>query len=123
MSYYCHITPGRLRIKTPVIKQNPGEIDRVREILESLSGVDAVSINALTGSITINHSGCAADSDWILNILKEKGYYKISSIDEQEHPIQAVASRFGATLGKAIVGAAVEKALEGLMLSLLAFLV
>ena len=123
MGYYCHITPGRLRIKTPIIKQNPAEIEKVRGLLLSVSGVDAVSINVLTGSITINHSGNASDPESILNILEEKGYYKTSATDEQEHPIETVVSRVGTTVGKAIVGAVVEKAFEGSMLSLLAFLV
>ena len=123
MSYYCHITPGRLRVKTPIIKQNPVEIEKVRGLLQSVSGVDAVSINALTGSITINHSGCATDSESILNMLEEKGYYKTSPTEELEHPIETVVSRVGTTVGKAILGAVVEKAFEGSMLSLLAFLV
>ncbi len=123
MSYYHHSTPGRLRIKTPIIKQNPVEIEKVRGMLQALSGVDAVSINALTGSITINYSGCATGSESILSILKEKGYYRISPIEEQEHPFETVASKVGTTVGKAIVGACVEKAFEGSMLSFLALLI
>jgi copper chaperone CopZ len=123
MSYYCHITPGRLRIKTPIIKQNPIEIERVRELLHSLPGVDAVSINALTGSVTINHSGSQTDAGSILNVLEKNGYYKISQTMEQEHPIETVVSKVGTTVGRAILGAAVEKVFEGSMLSLLALLV
>ncbi len=123
MSYYCHSTPGRLRIKTPVIKQNPVEIEKVRGTLQALPGVDTLSINALTGSITINYSGGATDSESILSILKEKGYYRIPSIEEQEQPFETVASKVGTTVGKAIVGALVEKAFEGSMLSFLALLI
>lgn len=123
MSYYCHSTPGRLRIKTPIVKQNPVEVEKVRGMLESLSGVDAVSINALTGSITINYSGSATDSESILSILKEKGYYRISPIEEQEHPVEDAVSKVGTAMGKAIVGAFVEKAFEGSMLSFLALLI
>ncbi|MGO9019351.1 MAG: HMA2 domain-containing protein [Syntrophobacteraceae bacterium] len=123
MSYYCHSTPGRLRIKTPIVKQNPVEVEKVRGMLESLSGVDAVSINALTGSITINYSDCETDSESILSILEEKGYYRISSLEEQEHPIETAVSKVGTTVGKVLVGAFVEKAFEGSMLSFLALLV
>ena len=123
MSYYCHSTPGRLRIKTPIIKQNPVEIEKVRGTLQALSGVDAVSINALTGSITINYSDCETDSESILSILEEKGYYRISSSKEQEHPIETAVSKVGTTVGKVLVGAFVEKAFEGSMLSFLALLV
>jgi len=123
MSYYCHSTPGRLRIKTPIVKQNPVEVEKVRGMLESLSGVDAVSINALTGSITINYSDCKTDSESILSILEEKGYYRISSLEDQEHPIETAVSKVGTTVGKVLVGAFVEKAFEGSMLSFLALLV
>ena len=123
MSYYCHSTPGRLRIKTPIIKQNQVEIEKVRAMLEALSGVEAVSINALTGSITINYSDWATDSESILSILKEKGYYRISPIEEQEHPIEIAVSKVGTAMGKAIVGVFVEKAFEGSMLSFLALLI
>ena len=123
MTFYCHSTPGRLRIKTPIIKQNPVEIEKVREILQSLYGIDNFSINALTGSITINYSCCATDSESILSILKEKGYYRISPAEEQEHPIETIVSKVGTTVGKALVGAFVQQAFEGSMLSFLAFLV
>ncbi len=123
MSYYCHNTPGRLRIKTPIVKQNPVEVEKVRGMLQALSGVDAVSINALTGSITINYSDSVTDSESILSILEEKGYYKILSSEEQEHPIETAVSKVGTTVGKVILGAFVEKAFEGSMLSFLALLV
>jgi copper chaperone CopZ len=123
MGYYCHSTPGRLRIKTPIIKYNPAKIEKVRGMLQSLSGVDAVSINALTGSITINYNDCATDSESILNTLREEGYYRISRIEEQEHPLETAVSKVGTTVGKALIGAFVEKAFEDSMLSFLAFLV
>jgi copper chaperone CopZ len=123
MSYYCHRTPGRLRIKTPIIKQNPVEIEKVRALLQCLPGVGEVSVNALTGSVTISYSDCETEAESILEILRERGYYRFSTIEEREHPIETAVSRVGATLGKAILGAAVEKAFEGSMLSFLALLV
>jgi hypothetical protein len=53
-------TPGRLRIKTPIIKRNPAEIDKVGRLLQSLPAVDSFDIKAVTGSITINYTYCAA---------------------------------------------------------------
>ena len=89
------------------------EIEKVRAMLQALPGVDAVSINALTGSIIINYSDWATDSESILSILKEKGYYEILPIEEQEHPIETAVSKVGTFMGKAIVGVFVEKAFEG----------
>jgi hypothetical protein len=123
MSYYCHITPGRLRIKTPTIKQNPAEIEKIRELLGSFPEIDAVSINSLIGSVTINYSGSQRNCESILKVLEEKGYYKSSQAENKEHLFETVVSRAGLTLGRLILGAAVEKALEGSMLSFLALLV
>ena len=123
MSFYCHSTPGRLRIKTPIIKQNPAEIEKVREILESLQGVDNFSISALTGSITINYTDRKIDSESILKVLQEKGYYRILPLEEQEDPMQTAVSKVGETVGKALIGAFVQQAFEGSMLSFLALLV
>jgi len=123
MSYYCHITPGRLRIKTPIIRQNPAEIEKVRQLLHSFPGIDSFSINDLTGSVTINYSSSQTDCKSILEVLEEKGYYKVARTEEKEDPIETVVSRVGPTLGRVILGAAVEKVFEGSMLSFLALLV
>lgn len=126
MSCYCHITPGRLRVKTPIIRQNAGEAEKVRRMLQSTPGVENVCVNALTGSITVYHCGSETDSESILSVLKENGCYKVS--EEHDAPagdrhLESLVSRIGATVGKVILGAVVEKALEGSMLSFLAFLV
>ncbi|MDR3555150.1 MAG: hypothetical protein P4L55_10385 [Syntrophobacteraceae bacterium] len=121
MNCYCHITPGRLRVKTAVIRQNAGEAEKVDAMLRAMPGIDTVSVNALTGSITVLHGGSAAESESILSVLKDKGYFKVS--EERNHPMESLLSRFGATVGKVVLGAVVEKAFEGSMLSFLAFLV
>ena len=58
-----------------------------------------------------------------MNILREKGYFKVSRIKEQEHPIETAVSKVGTTVGKVLVGAFVRKAFENSMLSFLALLV
>jgi hypothetical protein len=59
----------------------------------------------------------------ILKLLEEKGYYRILPLEEQEHPMEAAVSKVGETVGKALVGAFVQQAFEGSMLSFLALLV
>jgi hypothetical protein len=58
-----------------------------------------------------------------LKILEKKGYYRISPLEEQEYPMQTAVSKVGETVGKALVGAFVQQAFEGSMLSFLALLV
>jgi copper chaperone CopZ len=123
MSYYCHSTPGRLRIKTPVVRRNPAEIEKARGLLQSLPGVDSFDINAVTGSITINYTDRATGPESILDALKEKGYFKVCETEEPDHRVETVVSKAGTVVGKAILGVFVEKAFENSMLSFLALLV
>jgi hypothetical protein len=119
MSYYCHNTPGRLRIKTPIIKRNPVEIRKVGNILDSVSGINSFSINDLTGSIIIKYNPNAIDSESILNMLGEKGYFHPDRIAENNAFSEETISKAGRVIGKALVGACVEMAFEGSVLAYL----
>jgi copper chaperone CopZ len=123
MSYYCHSTPGRLRIKTPVIWRNPAEIAKAHRLLQSLPGVDAFDINPVTGSITINYTDWETGPEPILDALREKGYFKAPQNEEPDNRVETVVSKAGTAVGKAILGACVEKVFESSMLSFLALLV
>ncbi len=43
MSYYVHNVPGRLRVKTPVIKSSELMAARVEQEVSSIDGVTAVT--------------------------------------------------------------------------------
>ncbi len=119
MPHYSRETPNQDTDN----QAEPCENRASAQIARIFSGVETVSINALTGSIIINYSDCTTSAESILDILREKGYYHISQEEQPERAIETVVSRVGTTVGKFILGAAVEKAFEGSMLSLLAFLV
>jgi hypothetical protein len=97
-------------------------VDKARRLLQSLREIDAFDINPVTGSITITYSDCTADAESILDVLKESGYLQAFRKEEQ-HSIEIAVSKIGTTVGKLLVGAFVEKAFEGSMLSFLALLV
>jgi len=122
MSYYCHNTPVRLRVKTPIIKRNPVAIRKVSDILDCVSGIDSFSINDLTGSIIIRYNPSAVDSGSILNTLGEKGYYDPKKAEESNLFSEETLSKAGRLIGKALVGACVEKAFEGSVLGYLAII-
>lgn len=122
MSYYCHNTPGRLRVKTPIIKRNPVAIRQVGDILDSVSGINSFSINDLTGSIIIKYNPSAVDSKSILNTLGEKGYYAPEKAEENNLLSDETLSKAGQLIGKALIGACVEKAFEGSVLAYLSII-
>jgi hypothetical protein len=119
MNYYCHNTPGRLRIKTPIVKHNPVEIKKVGNILDSVSGINSFSINDLTGSIIIKYNPSTVDSKSILNVLGEKGYFHPDKVEENNLFSDETISKAGWVIGKALVGACVEMAFEGSVLAYL----
>jgi len=119
MSYYCHNTPGRLRVKTPVLKRNPMEIRRLGDILDCVSGIDSFSINDVTGSIIIKYNPSAVDSKALLNTLGEKGYYDPAKAEESSPVPDEALLKAGRLIGKALVGACVESIFEGSVLSYL----
>lgn len=121
MNYYIHTTPGRLRLKNPLFK-NRNTHDHIKKVLSALSGIATVDINSTTGSITIHYNASMIDSREIIGTLQRAGYFDETKAISNDQYIHSAASKAGKVLGKAALGAFVEKAFEGSALSLLAIL-
>lgn len=122
MSHYIHHIPGRLRIKTPLVKRNYNLAQEVQELLNPIKGVQSVLINSVTGSILIEYSAEMVAPGAIQNLLKKAGYLDLSKTVTQDQYIQAKVSKTAKILWSAVSGAFVETALQGSSLSLLALL-
>ncbi len=123
MSYYIHNVPGRLRIKTPLVKRNRAVADEIRKTLSTVSGIATVDINLTTGSILINYNPKAVKDRDIVNTLQRRGYFDTSRALTNDQYIRKAASQAGSLVGKAIFGTIVDKALEGSALSLITLLI
>ncbi|MFW7379841.1 MAG: HMA2 domain-containing protein [Oligoflexus sp.] len=55
MDYFIHQSWGRIRIKTPALKNNHFKASLVKQIVFRLDGVRRVSNNVITGSMVINY--------------------------------------------------------------------
>ncbi|HMK43429.1 MAG TPA: cation transporter, partial [Dissulfurispiraceae bacterium] len=75
MSYYIHDLPGRLRIKTPLLKRNEQAAYDVKKFLGTINGVATIDINPTTGSLLVNYNPRAIRSELIIAELKRKGYF------------------------------------------------
>ena len=123
MSYYLHVVPGRVRVKIPVIKGDERKAQEVENLLKGLRGIDSVSAYSLTGSVIVNYQRDALDSEVILNVLKQQGYFDDSKIVTSDQYIQNAVSKAGQSIGKVLFGLAIEKAFEGSGLSFLSALI
>lgn len=116
MSHYIHHVPGRLRIKTALLKRNEAQACAVRALLDTMPGVTVAEVSTITGSVVINYDRDTASSSMILDTLRERGYINSSATvignlagDPTVTDTMAMA---GQALGKALFGVLMEKALE-----------
>lgn len=120
MSYYLHNVPGRLRLKSPLVRRNNEAASEIKKALSSISGIATVDINLITGSILINYNTKAVNYKDIVALLQRKGYFDASRALTNDQYIKTSASKAGKVIGKALFGTFLENALEGSALSLLA---
>jgi hypothetical protein len=79
MSYYIHNVPGRLRIKSPIVRRNDNAASDIRKGLSEMSGIATVDIN-----LTLFSREKA--------ILMPAGRRQTTSISRRLHQRQAVCS-------------------------------
>ena len=123
MSYYMHNVPGRLRVKSPLLKRNPAAADDVRKALSSIQGVATVDFNLVTGSLLVNYNHKTTRHVDIIGLLERRGYFDRRRAETNEGYIHAAAEKTGRFVGKAALGMAIEKAFEGSALSLISLLI
>jgi hypothetical protein len=119
MKHYVHHVPGRLRVRVPALRQQPGKSGEVETLLD-LYGVERVEIRALTGSVVVHYDPEVVSPDVMLRVLAEGGYYDASQAIGGDEAMRNMASRAGRRVSRAVFGWAVGRALEANGLSLLA---
>ncbi len=123
MSYYIHSIPGRLRVKTPLVKGNQEKAKDVEGLLNCCQGVEKTKANPLTGSIVVNYDHKTVSERSIINVLENTGYFKKDQAQTNDQYIHGAASKAGKLVWDALFGSFVGLALEGTPLSVLSVLV
>ncbi len=119
MSYYLHEVPGRLRIQIPSLKRNFQGAQDVRDLLEYLTGIKSVSVNTFTGSVTVHHDPDIIPSRAILTLLARENYIDVARAIPSHQYMEKALSRAGHVASKALLGFALDRALQGSPLSIL----
>ncbi len=123
MTYYIHGVPGRLRVKTPLIRGNEYKAEEVQLLLGVVRGILSVTANILTGSLTITYNPTVVTQREIVDFLKINGYFDESKAVTNDHYIQSAVTKFARIAHKAFFGAFVSNVLEGSALSFLTILI
>ncbi len=69
MNHYVYNVPGRLRVKTPIVKRKRGSARHVEELVNRLRSIKSSSVNTTTGSVVVLYDPKTINSDVILNAL------------------------------------------------------
>jgi hypothetical protein len=136
MNHYIHHIPGRLRVKTPLLKRNEAEAVRVRATLTGLDGLLSYEVNNLTGSLIVYYDPALTQGETILAFLGRHGFLgQETTIGLMQPGVKAIMPslptsagtatlktsepivvNFGASMGKAfgkaVFGLALEKLVE-----------
>jgi predicted RNA binding protein YcfA (HicA-like mRNA interferase family) len=123
MSYYVHNVPGRLRVKTPMVKRNKASAKRVEGLMKQLMGVKSIAVNTATGSIVVYHCPKTISCDAILNTLENEGFFDSSKVISHDRYIHESASKAGQMVGNFLFKSVVENALKTAGLSFVAALI
>ncbi|MEN6441657.1 MAG: HMA2 domain-containing protein [Syntrophobacter sp.] len=123
MTCYLHHVPGRIRVKTPIIKGNTFRATEIEELLRNVAGVYGVSANTLTGSILINYDVSMTTAGKILELFGKEANFDLASAESHEKYVDERLSQAGEKIGKAVFGIMIGKMLEGTPLSLLAAMI
>jgi len=121
--YYYHELPGRLRIKIPSLRRNPRNAERLQSFLEDIRGVVSTSTNPITGSIVIRFAPDIITTRAILDLLNRERYLDSPHMMIRQEYFSDAVSKAGHAASKALVGLALDRALQGSSLSFIAALI
>jgi len=86
MNYYIHDIPGRIRVRSPRIKNNRRAADEVKRLITLFHGVNSVECNLITGSILVNYHPDRLNKEEIVDLLSEKGFFdKLKAVTNDEY--------------------------------------
>jgi hypothetical protein len=119
MKSYLHQIPGRLRIKTPVLKRAPWMASDVLSLFSHVRGVTSCSVNTVTGSVVVNYRGDMISPQSILRLLDKEGFVDMRNVVSVNVNDNATYSRLSIEASKIILGLVLDRALAGTPFSLL----
>ena len=75
MDYYYHYVPGRIRIQTPFIHNNPQHAAIFDHTLKNLEGITSVETDTVTGSAIIHFDENKVKQEKVISFLEKQGYF------------------------------------------------
>lgn len=119
---YMHQVPGRIRVRSPRLKNNTRRATEVRSRLMFLPGIMSVDTNPLTGSLTVRFDESATSSEALLTTLQQQGFSAPTPQPQRPLLEDALAQRALGKAGKALCVYLLKKAVEESVVAVVAAL-
>lgn len=85
MNYYIHDIPGRLRIESPVLKNNEPNAQKFEAFVKNIPGVTSVEMKVDIGSAIMHYDRTLIDHTKLIELLDKSGYFdhlKAKTLDD-----------------------------------------
>jgi copper chaperone CopZ len=93
MEYYIHHVPGRLRIQTPVLRNNPQKTAEFTKNMKDIGGIQSLKINPLTGSALFLYDERKINCEQLIGILEKGGYFNLSKSTTSDELVEHVSEK------------------------------
>jgi copper chaperone CopZ len=97
MMSYTHHVPGRIRVRSAIVKRDAGRAAALQRWLEAVEGVQRVEISLVTGSVLIRYQTSITDGEALIAELREREW--IPKPIPRRTPITKAAARNFARAG------------------------
>ncbi len=116
---YLHQLPGRLRLRSEVLKQNPKLASELLTAIGMMPGMRSVEVSILTGSVLVHHDPLRVSSDQLLAALRSHGVVHEATVATTSSNGRSIPGTIGNAVLAAVLQQAVERAVLGLVSILL----
>jgi copper chaperone CopZ len=120
MTHYVHHVPGRLRVKTPMLKRQELRAREVKSYLQNIVGVLEVEISTVTGSAVIKYDPSQVNSMVLLNSVRDLGLVHPEHASRHHGGMTNAGSPLANTVANTFFNKLVETAIEKSAIALIA---
>ena len=93
MEYYIHHVPGRMRIQTPVLYNNPQKTGEFTKNIKNITGMQSLKINPLTGSALMLYDEKKINCEQLIGILEKYGYFNLAKSTTSDELVEHISEK------------------------------
>lgn len=93
MGYYIHYVPGRIRIQTPFLHNNPRNVAEFETYIKGVKGIISIKYSIVAGSATILFNEKIINCEQIIGILERRGYFSLSKAETSDQVIKKATEK------------------------------